>query len=306
MARRGVLVALVSVGAVAVVFAELMALVKPQVTAPSSGLPPAAQVLPRAAPDTPTHLVPTNTLSASWLTPYALITGPASTASNTAIAIPLTVPTDYFAPTKTPTVSVAIYAPRPTITNTPDFSGIARPVDQVVLVTLDIPTDSPTPSDTFTATASPTNSDTPTATPTLSRTDIAGTRFANATATRQAYHDALTATASAYLASRTAYYDNVTSTADAIYATRTELANEYAETATTYAENYVPPVPTSNYVAPTNAPNVQPTSAPSGGGGAPPGATAICKDGTYSYAQHRTGACSHHGGVAQWLVNLPP
>jgi len=34
---------------------------------------------------------------------------------------------------------------------------------------------------------------------------------------------------------------------------------------------------------------------------APPGATAKCNDGTYSFSQHRSGTCSHHGGVAQWL-----
>ena len=33
----------------------------------------------------------------------------------------------------------------------------------------------------------------------------------------------------------------------------------------------------------------------------PPGATAQCRDGTYSYARHRSGTCSHHGGVAVWL-----
>jgi len=37
------------------------------------------------------------------------------------------------------------------------------------------------------------------------------------------------------------------------------------------------------------------------GGSAPPGATARCRDGTYSYSQHHSGTCSHHGGVAQWL-----
>jgi Protein of unknown function (DUF3761) len=31
------------------------------------------------------------------------------------------------------------------------------------------------------------------------------------------------------------------------------------------------------------------------------GATAQCKDGTYSRAVHHAGACSHHGGVAKWL-----
>jgi len=34
---------------------------------------------------------------------------------------------------------------------------------------------------------------------------------------------------------------------------------------------------------------------------APAGATAKCRDGTYSFSQHRSGTCSHHGGVAQWL-----
>jgi len=34
---------------------------------------------------------------------------------------------------------------------------------------------------------------------------------------------------------------------------------------------------------------------------APPGATAVCRDGTYSFSQHHSGTCSHHGGVAQWL-----
>jgi hypothetical protein len=37
--------------------------------------------------------------------------------------------------------------------------------------------------------------------------------------------------------------------------------------------------------------------------GAPPtGATARCNDGTYSFSQHRSGTCSHHGGVATWLA----
>jgi len=33
----------------------------------------------------------------------------------------------------------------------------------------------------------------------------------------------------------------------------------------------------------------------------PSGATAKCKDGSYSYSQHRQGTCSGHSGVAQWL-----
>lgn len=33
----------------------------------------------------------------------------------------------------------------------------------------------------------------------------------------------------------------------------------------------------------------------------PEGASARCRDGTYSYSQNRRGTCSHHGGVAEWL-----
>ena len=33
----------------------------------------------------------------------------------------------------------------------------------------------------------------------------------------------------------------------------------------------------------------------------PPGATALCRDGTYSFSKSRRGTCSHHGGVAKWL-----
>jgi hypothetical protein len=36
-------------------------------------------------------------------------------------------------------------------------------------------------------------------------------------------------------------------------------------------------------------------------GQAPAGASAKCRDGTYSFSQHRGGTCSHHAGVAAWL-----
>lgn len=42
-----------------------------------------------------------------------------------------------------------------------------------------------------------------------------------------------------------------------------------------------------------------PEQAPS----APPGATAMCRDGDYSFSQHHSGTCSGHGGVAQWLAS---
>jgi Protein of unknown function (DUF3761)/Protein of unknown function (DUF1524) len=43
------------------------------------------------------------------------------------------------------------------------------------------------------------------------------------------------------------------------------------------------------------------SSTSSGSSSAPSGATAICRDGTYSYSAHRSGTCSHHGGVEEWL-----
>jgi len=36
-------------------------------------------------------------------------------------------------------------------------------------------------------------------------------------------------------------------------------------------------------------------------GRVPEGATARCRDGTYSFSRHHRGTCSGHGGVAAWL-----
>ena len=36
-----------------------------------------------------------------------------------------------------------------------------------------------------------------------------------------------------------------------------------------------------------------------GSSGQPQGATALCRDGTYSFSQHHDGTCSHHGDVAR-------
>jgi hypothetical protein len=60
------------------------------------------------------------------------------------------------------------------------------------------------------------------------------------------------------------------------------------------------PVPLSNnnhYVNSSGNVVHSPAKAPS----VPPGATAVCGDGTYSFSQHRQGTCSHHSGVARWL-----
>ncbi|MBM7123939.1 DUF3761 domain-containing protein [Dyella flava] len=36
-------------------------------------------------------------------------------------------------------------------------------------------------------------------------------------------------------------------------------------------------------------------------GAAPSGASARCRDGSYSFSLHHSGTCSHHGGVSEWL-----
>src|SRR3984957_3920700 len=45
-----------------------------------------------------------------------------------------------------------------------------------------------------------------------------------------------------------------------------------------------------------------PKAAASAGNTDPTGATAKCKDGTYSKSKHHEGSCSHHGGVAEFLT----
>ncbi|MDM8359304.1 DUF3761 domain-containing protein [Pandoraea communis] len=36
-------------------------------------------------------------------------------------------------------------------------------------------------------------------------------------------------------------------------------------------------------------------------GGPPPGASAKCGDGTFSLSHSRSGTCSRHGGVFEWI-----
>jgi hypothetical protein len=61
--------------------------------------------------------------------------------------------------------------------------------------------------------------------------------------------------------------------------------------------------PAQRAAAPAAAPAAKATAGSSShaSGTDPTGATAQCKDGSYSHAQHHTGACSRHGGVAKWL-----
>jgi hypothetical protein len=66
-----------------------------------------------------------------------------------------------------------------------------------------------------------------------------------------------------------------------------KAAKSEAKATTKAAKSATAPVATASK---TTASNTDPT-----------GATAKCKDGTYSHAQTHRGACSRHGGVAEWL-----
>ena len=55
-----------------------------------------------------------------------------------------------------------------------------------------------------------------------------------------------------------------------------------------------PPTPSTMMPAPS-------TMMPPSNTNPPAGATAQCKDGTYSFSASRSGTCSSHGGVAKWL-----
>jgi hypothetical protein len=65
----------------------------------------------------------------------------------------------------------------------------------------------------------------------------------------------------------------------------------------------LPGAPTTTLIPPTQPAVSQapPARAPPSStvAGPPPGATARCNDGSYSYSAHHQGSCSHHGGVAE-------
>ncbi|MGN6058422.1 MAG: DUF3761 domain-containing protein [Sphingomicrobium sp.] len=61
------------------------------------------------------------------------------------------------------------------------------------------------------------------------------------------------------------------------------------------------PVATSKPAAMAPARKIAASAPTSSENNNPAGAIAQCKDGLYSHAKGRTGACSRHGGVAKWL-----
>ena len=85
-------------------------------------------------------------------------------------------------------------------------------------------------------------------------------------------------------------------------------------TTTTTPVTEIPNIPVSQAVAPPPAGTGSDCGAnsyvnvdgqcvhdPESAASAPAGATAKCKDGTYSFSKHHSGTCSGHRGVAEWL-----
>jgi hypothetical protein len=81
-------------------------------------------------------------------------------------------------------------------------------------------------------------------------------------------------------------------------ATPAEPAREKAPASDTRDRSEEASRPAESQATPQGrAPATAPQRAPAAGQ-----PTARCKDGTMSYSQHRSGTCSRHGGVAEWLT----
>ena len=85
----------------------------------------------------------------------------------------------------------------------------------------------------------------------------------------------------------------------------TSSSSAYSSPSATPATRQVPPASTAGGGSSdeyyTNSDGVRvhrPVVSPNG---PPEGATAQCRDGSYSFSLHRSGTCSHHGGVTKWL-----
>jgi hypothetical protein len=86
-------------------------------------------------------------------------------------------------------------------------------------------------------------------------------------------------------------------------ATWTGAAAAAADSGKASASSPSKPAAKSKATTKDSTPTKSAASAKSGASkGAPAGATGLCNDGSYTKAAHREGACSHHGGIKEWLA----
>lgn len=89
--------------------------------------------------------------------------------------------------------------------------------------------------------------------------------------------------------------------------TPTTTVHPTPQVTVTVTEPTTPPAPAPLMSSPVPAPSqtfVPPPATSIEAASPPAGASAVCRDGTYSFSRHRSGACSNHDGVQRW-VNPP-
>ena len=91
------------------------------------------------------------------------------------------------------------------------------------------------------------------------------------------------------------YYNSHIGYVSTKYLTTNQAKNNKELTSGGYKHNRTPKV---KYYTNTSGQRVQ---SPTNYDSAPSGATALCRDGTYSFSMNRRGTCSRHGGVEKWL-----
>lgn len=89
----------------------------------------------------------------------------------------------------------------------------------------------------------------------------------------------------------------VTTTTITTTSVTTTISTATTSAATKQATTTTPVAPNGTYTNTSGNVVPSPYYAPT----APAGASARCRDGTYSFSQNRRGTCSRHGGVAEWL-----
>lgn len=85
-----------------------------------------------------------------------------------------------------------------------------------------------------------------------------------------------------------------------VYIQETKVQETKTAEKVTPTTQYEADLSNDNYYTNVNGNTVH-SPAYSTDGDVPYGASARCRDGTYSFSQNRRGTCSHHGGVAEWL-----